>query len=127
MKSGIRPRRRVSWSEIQRQLVFQKHIGADIAVLPEAVLPYAIIGDPGMQAWAEQLTHEFGGPVLMGALAAEGASLSDDPWYNGFMILFIRRMDWPDLITKRESACPMVSTYPSEISFSLSRKFVSGR
>ena len=75
-------------SEIQRQLVFQKHIGADIAVLPEAVLPYAIIGDPGMQAWAEQLTNEFGGPVLMGALAAEGATLSDDPWFNGFMILY---------------------------------------
>ena len=73
---------------IQRQLVFQKHIGADIAVLPEAVLPYAIIGDPAMQAWAEQITTEFGGPVLMGALAAEGATLQDDPWYNGFMILY---------------------------------------
>ena len=74
--------------EIRRQLVFQKHIGADIAVLPEAVLPYAIIGDPAMQAWAEELTDEFGGPVLMGALAAEGDTLSDDPWYNGFMILY---------------------------------------
>lgn len=75
-------------NEIQRQLVFQKHIGADIAVLPEAVLPYAIIGDPGMQAWAEQVTDEFGGPILMGALAAEGETLADDPWYNGFMILY---------------------------------------
>lgn len=73
---------------IQEELTYLKHIGADIAVLPEAVLPYALIGDPAMQAWAEEMTDSFGGPVLMGALAAEGATLSDDPWYNGLMIIY---------------------------------------
>jgi apolipoprotein N-acyltransferase len=75
-------------SEIERQMLFQKHIGADIAMLPEAVLPYAILGDPAMRASAEQLAEQFEGPVLMGALAAEGATLHDDPWYNGIMILY---------------------------------------
>lgn len=75
-------------NNIRDQLLYQKRIGADIAVLPEAVLPYAIIGDPAMQNWAEELTNDFGGPLLMGALAAEGATLSDDPWYNCFMALY---------------------------------------
>jgi len=75
-------------SEIERQVEFQKHIGADIVVLPEAVLPYPLIGDDGMRQWAERITDDFGGPVLMGALAAEGKSYGEDPWYNGFMILY---------------------------------------
>lgn len=75
-------------SVIDRQVEFQKHIGADIAVLPEAVLPYPLIGDDGMRSWAEQLASNFEGPVLMGALAAEGSTRSDDPWYNGFMVVY---------------------------------------
>jgi apolipoprotein N-acyltransferase len=75
-------------SEIKRQVVFQKAIGADIAIFPEAVLPYPIIGDDGMRKWAEELTRDFGAPVLLGALAAEGATQSDDPWYNGLMIIY---------------------------------------
>lgn len=74
--------------EIERQIIFQKHIGADIAILPEAVLPYPLIGDDGMQAWAEKLTNAFGGPVLMGALTAEGEAKYGDPWYNGFLIIY---------------------------------------
>lgn len=74
--------------EIERQITFQKHIGADIAILPEAVLPYPLIGDDGMQAWAENLTSAFGGPVLMGALTNEGETRYSDPWYNGFLIIY---------------------------------------
>ena len=75
-------------AEIDRQIRFQKHIGADVAILPEAALPYPLIGDDGMRTWAEKMAKDFEGPVLMGALAAEGETRSDDPWYNGLMILY---------------------------------------
>ncbi len=75
-------------AQIENLVVFQKHIGADIAVFPEAVLPYPIVGDATMQAWAEKMAREFGGPLLLGALAAEGPTYRDDPWYNGFMLVY---------------------------------------
>lgn len=75
-------------AEIERQVVFQKAIGADIAIFPEAVLPYPLIGDDGMQIWAENLSRDFGGPLLMGALAAEGETRGEDPWYNGLMVIY---------------------------------------
>ncbi len=75
-------------SEIERQVVFQKAIGADVAIFPEAVLPYPLIGDEGMKRWAERLAQDFGGPLVMGALAAEGETLGDEPWYNGLMVLY---------------------------------------
>ncbi|MCB1124203.1 MAG: apolipoprotein N-acyltransferase, partial [Verrucomicrobiae bacterium] len=75
-------------AEIERQVEFQKHIGADLAVLPEAVLPYPLIGDSNMQAWVEKLARSFGGPLLMGAMAVEGSDWKVDPWYNGFMMIY---------------------------------------
>jgi apolipoprotein N-acyltransferase len=88
-------------SEIERQIEFQKHIGADIAVLPEAVLPHPLVGDRGMQLWAESLAQNFDGPVLLGALAAEGQTMSDDPWYNGFMIVYPEEGVAPSYYKKR--------------------------
>lgn len=75
-------------SQIENLVIYQKHIGADIAVLPEAALPYPLIGDDAMRGWAEKLARDFGGPLLMGALAAEGPTILDDPWFNGFMLVY---------------------------------------
>ena len=88
-------------SQIENLVIFHKHIGADIAVLPEAALPYPLIGDDFMRDWAENLARDFGGPLLMGALAAEGDNIYGDQWFNGFMLIYPEDGLDPDYYQKR--------------------------
>lgn len=88
-------------SQFENLVIFQKHIGADIAVLPEAAMPYPVIGDDAMRDWVEKLARDFGGPLLMGALAAEGPTVLDDPWFNGFMLVYPEDGLDPDYYQKR--------------------------
>ncbi len=58
----------------------------DILLWPEATTPLAVKGDPGMQAWTEQLVRRAGMPLLLGSVAFEGEGEEGDRWWNGVFL-----------------------------------------
>lgn len=57
----------------------------DLILWPEAVTPWAVRGDPAVEAWTENLVNRAGAPLLLGSIAVEPPEEpGDEPeWRNG--------------------------------------------
>ena len=83
--------------QIERNTLRLAPMKPDVMFWPEAVLPYPILGDETMQAWAERLATESGTPIVAGALSRE----SDEVWRNS---VYLIRPQWglyPNYYSKR--------------------------
>jgi apolipoprotein N-acyltransferase len=61
----------------------------DAIFWPEATTPFAVVGDPTMQAWTEDLAREVKVPLVLGAVAFEETGTSADQvrWWNGIFVV----------------------------------------
>ncbi|WED65670.1 apolipoprotein N-acyltransferase [Synoicihabitans lomoniglobus] len=61
----------------------------DVILWPEAVTPWAVKGDPTVQAFVEHTAQEAGAPILLGSIAREPGPTpdSEERWYNGAFIV----------------------------------------
>lgn len=57
----------------------------DLVVWPEAVTPFAVIGDRGMQRWTEMIAEEMEAPLFIGSVGVEKTEKND--WFNGAMVI----------------------------------------
>ncbi len=90
-------RARAILGEIERNTLRLSPMKPDVVFWPEATLPYPILGDETMRAWAERLAVEGGIPIVAGALARE----SDEVWRNS---VYLIRPEWglyPNYYSKR--------------------------
>lgn len=79
---------------IRQQTTRVAAMGADVIFGPEAVTPLALLGDPDMQAWTEQLARDAGAPLVLGALAIEpaetvaaGGEPANERWSNAVFLV----------------------------------------
>ncbi len=73
----------------EKQIKFQSRIGgADVAIFPEASLPYPLLGYAEMQKWTEDLADEFNAPLLFGALAVENRGTDEERMYNSVLAVY---------------------------------------
>jgi len=60
----------------------------DFILWPEAVTPWAAIGDPTVRDWVSNLTAQAGVPVILGSIAIEPPVAAGDKerWYNAALL-----------------------------------------
>jgi len=59
----------------------------DLMLWPEATTPLAVLGDPGMRDWTEDLVRRARVPLMMGSIGHENLDTPDERWWNGvFMV-----------------------------------------
>lgn len=67
---------------------FCRTMGSDLVVWPESVMPGAVLGNPDLRHWNEELSRTVGLPILMGNMAVEGdPSAEDSRWYNAVFLV----------------------------------------
>ncbi len=59
----------------------------DFIIWPEAVVPWALYGDPNVQPWLESIAKRTGKPLLLGTVYAESGAGADKRWYNGAFVV----------------------------------------
>ncbi len=73
----------------------------DLMLWPEASTPWAVRGDPEVQAWAENLVRRAGHPLLLGSIAVDHAGTPQEAWYNGIFLITPHKGLHPDFYAKR--------------------------
>lgn len=86
----------VKWDPSQSDMIFNTLGGLtaraastrpDLILWPEAATPYAVKGDPTVQAWTEQLVQKCGVPLVMGSVSVTERGSPDPIWQNGIFII----------------------------------------
>jgi len=57
----------------------------DIVIWPEAVTPFAVVGDYGMQRWTEEVAAAMEAPLFIGSIGVDRTKIDD--WFNGAMVI----------------------------------------
>lgn len=55
----------------------------DLIIWPEAVTPWAVLGDGNARAFVEGLSQEVRTPLLLGSIATEDLGGPNEAWFNG--------------------------------------------
>jgi len=58
----------------------------DALLLPEAVAPWALFGDPNVRPWFESLARRTGKPLLLGTVFTRGPKAAPE-WFNGAAVV----------------------------------------
>jgi apolipoprotein N-acyltransferase len=72
---------------LERVTLNLKALEPDVMFWPEAVTPYAVIGDQQVEAWIEDLVSKLDVTLFLGAVAIEKEGGPDEEWYNGVMMV----------------------------------------
>lgn len=59
----------------------------DLILWPEAVTPYAVKGQPGMQRWTELLVARAGAAVLLGSVEVQYPNTPQEVWRNSVFVV----------------------------------------
>ncbi|MFT3784368.1 MAG: apolipoprotein N-acyltransferase [Nibricoccus sp.] len=59
----------------------------DLILMPEAVTPYAVKGEPWMQKWTEQLVARAGAQLLLGSVEIENPNSPNPIWRNSAFLI----------------------------------------
>jgi apolipoprotein N-acyltransferase len=59
----------------------------DVLVWPEATTPLAVMGDPGMRGWTEDLVRRARVPLMMGSIGQENLDTPEEHWWNGVFLV----------------------------------------
>ncbi|MCU0791887.1 MAG: apolipoprotein N-acyltransferase, partial [Opitutaceae bacterium] len=58
----------------------------DLLLWPEATTPLAVLGDPGMRRWLEDLVRRGRVPLIFGSVAYENLDTPEERWSNGVFL-----------------------------------------
>lgn len=86
----------VKWDPSQSDMIFNT-LGSltaraatthpDLILWPESSTPYAVKGDPAVQAWTEELVRKCGVPLLMGSVSVTGRRTPEEVWQNAAFLI----------------------------------------
>ncbi len=60
----------------------------DVLLWPEATTPLAVMGDPGMREWTEDLVRRVRAPLMMGSIGHENLDTPEERWWNGVFLVY---------------------------------------